>query len=369
MGTDMERDALTTMLGWLVLKRRPDGRFVRVGAAPTWCASLNLPALHATAPFAVSEIFPYVATFLEAAERTWRRQGPPASSGFWTEVAASRESLHLEATALPADGADVLIIARDEMRFAQAQLVLQRARELRLAHDALVRELEQKDVLLHAVVHELIAPTYRMLRTISLARDEAPGGAVGERLRELDGDVREQTRTLTALLEAFSAELGDNGGPVDGAVGLSRVVDEVVTSLIPVATRRRVQVDVSKLAHAWVAVDEPRLHRVLDHLIGEPVYDSPAGAVVRVQSYREGEWIRFVVEDPRASLPVEAVPRLFERVGAVGVARAAGSGLYFCRITAERWGGGIGYEPTAEGGRRFWVRLPRAQRPGQANEG
>jgi CheY-like chemotaxis protein len=38
----------------------------------------------------------------------------------------------------------------------------------------------------------------------------------------------------------------------------------------------------------------------------------------------------------------------------------AGLGLYFCKITVERWGGTIGAETKPKGGTRFWFRLPRA---------
>ena len=38
----------------------------------------------------------------------------------------------------------------------------------------------------------------------------------------------------------------------------------------------------------------------------------------------------------------------------------AGLGLYFCKITVERWGGAIGAETRERGGSRFWFRLPRA---------
>jgi CheY-like chemotaxis protein len=38
----------------------------------------------------------------------------------------------------------------------------------------------------------------------------------------------------------------------------------------------------------------------------------------------------------------------------------AGLGLYFCRITVERWGGSIGCVTLPEKGSRFWFRLPRA---------
>jgi len=35
-------------------------------------------------------------------------------------------------------------------------------------------------------------------------------------------------------------------------------------------------------------------------------------------------------------------------------------GLYFCKITVERWGGTIGAETRTKGGTRFWFRLPGA---------
>ena len=38
----------------------------------------------------------------------------------------------------------------------------------------------------------------------------------------------------------------------------------------------------------------------------------------------------------------------------------AGLGLYFCKITVERWGGTIGAETHEPRGSRFWFRLPRA---------
>nr|MDJ0773505.1 ATP-binding protein [Mastigocoleus sp. MO_167.B18] len=37
----------------------------------------------------------------------------------------------------------------------------------------------------------------------------------------------------------------------------------------------------------------------------------------------------------------------------------SGLGLYFCRITIERWGGKIGYSPRPQGGSCFWFRLPK----------
>ncbi|HEY5950800.1 MAG TPA: ATP-binding protein, partial [Kofleriaceae bacterium] len=56
----------------------------------------------------------------------------------------------------------------------------------------------------------------------------------------------------------------------------------------------------------------------------------------------------------------ELLPRLFQKLVRDPGGTGHGLGLYFCRITVEQWGGGIGYEPRQPGGARFWIRLPCA---------
>jgi signal transduction histidine kinase len=53
------------------------------------------------------------------------------------------------------------------------------------------------------------------------------------------------------------------------------------------------------------------------------------------------------------------LPRLFQKLVHDPRGGGSGLGLYFCRITVEQWGGGIGYEARATGGSSFWVRLRR----------
>ncbi len=75
----------------------------------------------------------------------------------------------------------------------------------------------------------------------------------------------------------------------------------------------------------------------------------------------EGRYLRAFVEDRGPGLPHgEAASQLF-RLFAKGKERGgkAGIGLYFCRITVERWGGTVGCGPRHGGGARFWFRLPR----------
>jgi hypothetical protein len=74
------------------------------------------------------------------------------------------------------------------------------------------------------------------------------------------------------------------------------------------------------------------------------------------------------VNDEGPGLPEEATaPRLFALFAKGKGERAgkAGLGLYFCKITVERWGGTIGCENRPAVGARFWFRLPRATAPSE----
>ncbi|PLZ35080.1 ATPase, partial [Fischerella thermalis WC542] len=58
-----------------------------------------------------------------------------------------------------------------------------------------------------------------------------------------------------------------------------------------------------------------------------------------------------------SGIPAEIAKHIFEKFSQVGKSGRVGLGLYFCRMTAERWGGQIGYLLLPQGGSRFWVRL------------
>src|SRR5262249_53323178 len=141
-GTAMDMSALVAALDHLVLERLADGRFVRRGACPLWCLALQAQAAREETSFLIEEMFPFLEVFLPDAMNAWHGQRPiRMSSGFWTEIGVDGEPIHLDATAIRVNGADVLVISRNDHRFVQHQLMLQRARELRLTHDALMREI------------------------------------------------------------------------------------------------------------------------------------------------------------------------------------------------------------------------------------
>jgi signal transduction histidine kinase len=360
----MDMSALMAALEGLVLERLPDGRFVRRGALPAWCLELGRQELRSVTPFAVGELFPFLDTFMAAAEVAWRGEaGARVSSGFWTDTGSGGQEIHLEALAVRVDRAEVLVVAHDDRLFWKQQRLLQRARELRLVHDALLREMEHKDVLLHTIVHELAAPLHTILGMLSLL-DEAPRRESGAAaIRSALAAAREQKQVISEVLEAFSAEHAPPAVSLADAPDVHLVIGRVARERQSVAGQRNIGLEVAPGAsRRHVIAEHNRLVRVLANLVDNALCRSPAGGTVRLTVRQEGAWVYVVIEDQGAPVPLERLSRLFgsfalRRDGAVA---DGGLGLYFCRIAVERWGGGIGYEPSERGGARFWVRLQAA---------
>ncbi|XYH94343.1 OmpA family protein [Sorangium sp. So ce1128] len=126
----------------------------------------------------------------------WSTEGAPsARSDCWTQKTEDDEALHLEATALRVGPSRLLVITRNDALVHERRRVLQRARELRLVHDALSREVERKEVLVHCIVHDLSGPLNSLLGALSLLQEQplpdagaaAPGEERGARRDRAEG--------------------------------------------------------------------------------------------------------------------------------------------------------------------------------------
>lgn len=351
----MDLSRLAAVLGAVVLERLPDRRFARRSEAPLWwLARVDDPHRET---FDLREVFPFLEVFLIDAERVWATpHAAPITSELWTEVDADGQDIHLEALATRLGDARVLVIIRNDPAFVERQLMLQRARELRMTYDALMREIEHKDILLHTIVHDLTAPLHSIVGALSLLRErELPAAEM--RWTELAIEAASRQRELIqGILDVFVSERTPvmPTEPVD----LARTILRAVAEREPVARQRRVELDSQLGAMSRVNADETRLLRVLTNLLDNAIRHTPAGTCVRIATREEPTGVLISVEDDGPGVAPELIPRLFQKLARDPRGGGTGLGLYFCRITVEEWGGGIGYEPSADGGACFWIRLP-----------
>jgi signal transduction histidine kinase len=357
----MDLLALAAALELLVLERREDGLFVRATRLPAWAKSLASHEIPTSTPFDLDRVFPFLAAFAVEAADAWRDDGGIVASEFWTEVGAHGEEVHLQARALRVHGTDALVVMRSNRLFEQQRLVLQRARELRLTHAALMREIEQKDILVHAIVHDLAAPLHGILGALSLLNEQSLGEPSAQWIRLSLQAAMRQRQLIGEILDVFSLESGarPEAGD-DGLPDACKVVDAVLDELTPAADRQSVRFDahVDRTSKCLVAAEETRLFRVLSNLVDNALRHSPRGSAIEIATTRTDHAILVTVDDRGPGVPEKQVPRLFEKFARGRGGGTAGLGLYFCRITVERWGGAIGYEPREGGGARFWLRLP-----------
>jgi signal transduction histidine kinase len=351
---------LVAALEILVLERLPDGRFALRGVLPAWGRSLARLDPLSDEPLTLAEVFPVAAVFLETAEAVWSGEQRGARSDFWTEIGANGERIHLEASAVSSGGTSVLVIVRNDRLFAQQELVLQRARELRLSHRELMRETEEKDVLVHAIVHDLAAPLHSMLGALSLADETLRQEAAHDWIQLAVQAALRQRELIGDILAVFSAERGGTDATQKTMVSadLDPVIETVRKEGASTAKARDVTLSVAAFPRCRVIAERGRLVRVLSNLVENAIRYSPQKGTVRIGAHREPDSVLIEVEDQGPGVPVEALGRLFQKLGR-GRDKNAGTGLglYFCRITVERWGGAIGYQAAEQGGARFWIRL------------
>jgi signal transduction histidine kinase len=310
-------------------------------------------------------LFPFLEVFLPDAENVWQgARCQPIESDLWCETAADGEEIPLEATALCVGPRRLLVITRRDTLYRERRLLLQRARELRLTYDALSREIEQKDILMHCIVHDLASPLQTILGVLSsLSEQKLSEGESSMVNLALDAALRQRSM-IREILTVFAADHGHMAAMCEETTvsDLQATLERVTNALDVTARGRKIRIEWDKaMAPCLVIADEARLVRVLSNVLENAIRHNPAGGRVWVATAEENGMIEVSIRDEGPGVPSSVAPHLFQRFGrGAGVEAGSGLGLYFCRITVERWGGSIGYEGPSDGGPRFWFRLRKA---------
>jgi signal transduction histidine kinase/CheY-like chemotaxis protein/HPt (histidine-containing phosphotransfer) domain-containing protein len=354
--------------GYALFESLGDDAFRPVGNCPAWCRKIWPRAGQKSRRIALGEESPFLGNFLVDAQGLWHSKRKEALvSGVWVERDAAGRETPLEASAVRLDGKPVLVVRNLSATYAERQQLYQKARESLLEHERLIREVQKKEILLHTIVHDLSQPLNAMRSCFNiLSLEELP-----EDLRRMvETGQREsyrQEEMIRGILEAFSSDLAaqraSQQNPAE-APDIGACAKRVVENLGPAFIEKgiRLQLDPAlDLAQNWKVVgDESRLERIFGNLLENALRYSPKGTTVTVGLGQNGSFVLAHVDDQGPGLPKDASPDRLFALFAKGKDKPgkAGLGLYFCKITVERWGGSIGAETRSGGGSRFWFRLP-----------
>jgi signal transduction histidine kinase/DNA-binding response OmpR family regulator len=369
--------------GYALFERVGENEFRAIGPMPDWCAEIWGEAVRpAAAPARLADRSPFLETFLLEAAALWRGEaGESLRSGDWEEVTDAGRSVPLEASAWLIAGRPLLALQNLSSTYADQQRVYQTARDSLLEHERLIREVQKKEILLHCIVHDLTQPLGAMRGAFDLLASEDLPERTARFVEIARGESLRQEQMIRGILEAFSADLASGqsshapGAPGTlGAPAAADILDcarQIVRDASPSFESRGLHLALDpaiNAASSWlVAGDAPRLLRIFGNLLENAQRYTPRGRSVTIGLEDKGPQILAFVDDEGPGLPAHlasgdpaASGKLFA-LFAKGKDKPgkAGLGLYFCRITVERWGGTIGAENRAQGGSRFWFRLPR----------
>lgn len=257
----------------------------------------------------------------------------------------------------------------EDLRFAESMvrwvgLIAQRAElveEIARAAAEQGRRSGAEELVTH-VAHELrnsISPLDLRLHAIKRrAVDEARSKDV----EDIDKAQRNLRRLLTLISEILDVARVDQGmfqlelRPVS----IGALVEEVAELLS--TPQQTIEVRIAE--ELIILADASRLRHCMENILANAVKHSPRGAPVTVNISREptrdGEWTRIEIIDDGPGVPLDLLPRLFERYATDHAHGGLGLGLYLARRIVDLHAGTIDVDVAPGRGARFVVRLPLA---------
>jgi len=370
MQKDSIPDSFLAGQGYALFEYLGGGTFHAIGKSSEWCEKLWGTGGRHGKSICLAEASPFLENFLVDAESFWNSDRPgSADSGVWIERGSGGSETPLEATALRLEGKPVLVIRNLAGTYADRQRVFQTARDSLLEHERLIKETQKKEILLHCIVHDLSQPLTAMRGCFNILSLENLSADVKRMVETGQRESHRQEQMIRGILEAFSSDLAGQQSKTPEEIGGSslgasaqRVVQEFFPAFQDKGIRLSLDPALDLSRDSNVVGDASRIERIFGNLLENALRYSPKDSTVTVGIEEHGPFLLAFVDDEGPGLPPGAVPDRLFALFSKGKDRPgkAGLGLYFCKITVERWGGTIGAETRKTGGSRFWFRLPRA---------
>jgi PAS domain S-box-containing protein len=226
-----------------------------------------------------------------------------------------------------------------------------------------------KEEFLATVSHELRTPLNavvgwsRLLRSGQLD-DEGATHAV----EVIERNAAAQRQIIEDLLDVsriITGKLRINTQPVD----LLLIIHAAIDAVRPAAEAKEIRITTHiEAPDPIVRADSERLQQVLWNLLANAVKFTPAGGKVDVYLKQHGLLAEIRIEDSGPGVPVECLPRIFERFSQADGSSTRkhgglGLGLAIVRHLVELHGGTVSAANRDEGGAVLTVQLPTVAMP------
>lgn len=182
-------------------------------------------------------------------------------------------------------------------------------------------------------------------------------------LEIINEETNRLNRLITDLLSLSKIEVERveiNKSPVD----LGNLIDNTVSILSPQVVEKGIAISVKKMESLPVVeCDRDMIGQLLINLIDNAVKYTPRGGNIVVSAGPDGTGVKVAVKDTGIGIPVDSIPRLFERFYRVDKARSremggTGLGLAIVKHILEVHNGSIEVESRIGVGSTFTFYLP-----------
>ncbi len=235
---------------------------------------------------------------------------------------------------------------------------------LQLQNEELTRSVRSKDDFLNTVGQELRTPLTNMKTALTLLNSH--NLKPPQRQRYMDLLIKEcdrQSSLIGSLLDLVSLDQMAERETLK-PIALSDVVPGVVSTYQPLAEEKGVQLaytipdDMPKIACL-----NPWLRQIVVGLIHNGIKFTPTGGQVWVRAKQQGDFIQLEFKDTGVGVPVQEIPKIFDRFYRVRQVSGedvggAGLGLTIVQQLLLRCGGSISVKSRPGDGSIFSVMLP-----------
>jgi signal transduction histidine kinase len=233
---------------------------------------------------------------------------------------------------------------------------------LAAAYNTMADRLEEQEMMRREFVvnasHELRTPLTNLQGYLEALRDGVlpPDPATFDSLRE---EVDRLGR-LASSLDVLAGAEGERPHPVP--VDLGALVRSTADLAAPALSRRSIALTVSAPDGLVVVARQDELAQVMANLLQNSVRYTAHGGSVRVEAVRAPDGVLVRVANTGPGIPIDDLPRVWERFYRVEKSRdrgrgGAGIGLAIVKRLVEDAGGRVG-AASDEGWTTFWFKLP-----------